>query len=86
MYPPSEKQFPTAGENSSNVHGAVFNLPEAGVIDLTPFSQENVEKHVVNTVVLERVTVVQEGTVLRTLESAIYKYGSGEVKDGLTNT
>ena len=44
MYPPSEKQFPTAGENSSNVHGAVFNLPEAGVIDLTPFSQENVEK------------------------------------------
>jgi hypothetical protein len=61
-------------------------LPEAGVIDLTPFSQENVEKHVVNTVVLERVTVVQEGTVLRTLESAIYKYGSGEVKDGLTNT
>ena len=49
MYPPSEKQFPTAGENSSNVHGAVFNLPEAGVIDLTPFSQENVEKHVVNT-------------------------------------
>ena len=54
MYPPSEKQFPTAGEDSSNVHGAVFNLPEAGVIDLTPFSQENVEKHVVNTVVLRK--------------------------------